>query len=148
MNKLIPFFDVRGKASYPDSYKHFTKMEKVSFNGADYWLCQYTGLRDLETGVDTYEDYISVNTGIRVIGVRAFFERMPKAARKKIRKSTDEDVQDVIGGMDYLNYVDLDSPITTRDLATLVTKNMLTQEVVDTKMIVDGEEYEKYNGVM
>ncbi len=84
---------------------------------------------------------------IRVIGVRAFFERLPKRARKLMKKSKNEDVKDVVEGMNYLNYVDLDSPITTRDLSTLVTATIITQAEADS-LLVDGADYEKYNGVM
>ena len=147
-NVLIPHFSVKGKTSYPDDYKLFSNMKKVTFMGVDYWLCKYDGLKQLEVGPNDYEAYIAANTGIRIIGLRAFFERIPKASRKLIRKSNEEDVRDVMEGMRYLNYVDLDSPITTRDLNTLLAYGMITQDDIDTKLIIDGQVYEKYNGVL
>lgn len=84
---------------------------------------------------------------IRVISVRAWFERIPKTARKAIRKSQDEDVIDVMEGLGYVTYVDLDSLITLRDVGILMTAGLLTQEEVDS-MLVDGQDYEKYNGVL
>ncbi len=85
---------------------------------------------------------------IRVISLRAFFERIPSASRKLIKKSNSEGVQDVMEGLRLSTYVDLDSPITTRDLTTLITEIMVTQDEVNTLILIDGQEYEKYNGVL
>jgi len=56
MKILIPFFPVIGANSYPDKGANFSNMEKVSFNGADYWLCDYHGNLPL-AGVVSYNEY-------------------------------------------------------------------------------------------
>ena len=89
-----------------------------------------------------------VADSVRIISVRAFFERLPKAAAKAIKKSNDEDVQYVNSGLAYVAYIDLDSPVTTRDLTTLMDASILTQDEVDNLILVDGESYELYKGVL
>lgn len=55
--KLIPYFAITGNASYPDESKLFSNMSKINFNSSDYWLCDYAGELELETGNDNYESY-------------------------------------------------------------------------------------------
>ena len=88
---------------------------------------------------------------IRIIGVRSFIERIASIDNeilKNIRSSQDESVQFVMDGLKYYSrYVDLDHPITLRDLNTLVTSGLITAEHVTT-LLVDGTIEEAYNGTL
>ena len=53
MKVLINYFNVTGTSSYPDDFTLFSNMEKVVFNGKDFWLCDYKGSKPIvsaETG--------------------------------------------------------------------------------------------------
>ena len=78
---LIPYFDIEGKNSYPDSYSLFSDMEKVTFNGADYWLCLYNGLLELETGPDDYAAFLEhqKNNSVKMVGMAKLGEELPEA---------------------------------------------------------------------
>lgn len=149
---LIDRWVVNGKSSYPDDYKLFKGLEPVEWNGNEYFYTDYSGQLNLETG-DTaaYEASLAVKTGIRIIGVRSFVERIAaidKAILKSIRKSANEDVQLVMDGLNYYStYVDLDHPITQRDLNTLVAAGELTQAQADS-LLVDGQDFEAYRGTL
>ena len=84
---------------------------------------------------------IKVEKNVRTIGVRSFIERISaidKQILKNIRKSTDEDVQLVMDGLSYYtNYVNLDHPITARDIQTLVDAGLMTAEQGE-QLKVDG----------
>ena len=84
---------------------------------------------------------IKVEKNVRIIGVRSFIERISaidKQILKNIRKSTDEDVQLVMDGLSYYtNYVNLDHPITARDIQTLVDAGLMTAEQGE-QLKVDG----------
>jgi len=54
---LIPNFEINGLGSYPDDAKLFANMQRVTFQGVQYWLCEYAGDKHLETGPHTYVDY-------------------------------------------------------------------------------------------
>ena len=84
---------------------------------------------------------------IRIISLRAFFERLPSGVGVSIEESTDVDVKTVNIGLKLTGYADLDSFITLRDLGVLVQKSELSQEQADA-MLIDGQIYEKYNGVL
>lgn len=79
MKVLIPHFSLSGASSYPDESKLFSNMEKVSLQGDYYWLCDYSGDKDLETGAHIYSDYAQeqlTKTGFRKITVAAFYTRL------------------------------------------------------------------------
>jgi len=59
MEILIPYFNINGTDSYPDDYRLFSSMEKLKFNNQNYWLCNYAGKKELETGVNNCADYRS-----------------------------------------------------------------------------------------
>lgn len=84
---------------------------------------------------------------IRIISVRAFFERLPSTARKSMTASTNADVIDILKGIQLIDYVDLDGLLVLRDLGVLVQAGELTQIQADA-MLVDGQVYEAYNGTL
>lgn len=88
-----------------------------------------------------------VNDDIRIISLRAFFERLPSGVAVSIDESTNLDVKTVNAGLKLSAYVDLDSFIVLRDLGVLVQESELTQEQADA-MQVNGQVYEKYSGVL
>jgi hypothetical protein len=53
MKVLINYFNVAGTSSYPDDFTLFSNMEKVVFNGKEFWLCDYKSSKPIvsaETG--------------------------------------------------------------------------------------------------
>jgi hypothetical protein len=57
MKILIPYFNVNGKSSYPDDYRLFGSIEKRVIDNVDYFLCEYNGNKNLETGAINYSEY-------------------------------------------------------------------------------------------
>jgi hypothetical protein len=146
--KLIPYFEVTGYSSYPDDYTLFSNMSKVNFNSTDYWLCDYAGTLDLETGPDTYEDYVE-SLGPEVtyeqpkITKRAFMKRFTLAERISIRNSTDDVIIDVYEDLKLASYVELDTQDVSDALIYMVSVGILESSRVD-EMLVDGTELEAY----
>ncbi|QLE09579.1 hypothetical protein HYD28_11780 [Pseudoalteromonas shioyasakiensis] len=58
---LIDYFDVCGTSSYPDDFKLFSDMEKVTYKGKDFWLCHYSGNKRLESPES--DEFISNHLG-------------------------------------------------------------------------------------
>ena len=170
MKILIPHFEITSDSSFPDYYKLFHQMTEVTFNSVDYWLCEYTGAMDLETGADNYASYSAwvdtqpKVTGIRVITKRSFMQRFTQAERIAIRNSI-EDIKldrinqnvpnvarnhiddvliDVVADLDIASEkygVDLDLQATTDGLNHFVTMSILAANRVS-ELLVDGTDGE------
>lgn len=57
MKILLPFFEVKGTSSYPDDVTNFDGMEEVELDGEKYYVTDYSGELNLETGTHNYSDY-------------------------------------------------------------------------------------------
>ncbi|MCV6625853.1 MAG: hypothetical protein OIF38_07130, partial [Cellvibrionaceae bacterium] len=55
---LMPYFPIMGASTYPDNAELFSNLEQVALGGQQYWLCDYAGTKDLETGKHTYSDLV------------------------------------------------------------------------------------------
>lgn len=56
-NVLIPEFPINGLTSYPDDASLFKSIEPLTFKGESYYLCDYQGDLNLETGPSVFSDY-------------------------------------------------------------------------------------------
>ena len=143
MKTLIPYFSVDGKGNYPDDYRKFTNMEPVSFQGVDYWLCDYFGSLTLEKGPATYAEYESAQsliTGIRKITVGAFYTRLDDkyvqllALADTLAGNGDYSLKADLNRIDKLEYLDLDDP---KLRPGLFATTVFTEEELDA-VFVDG----------
>lgn len=142
MKILLPYFELNGKNSYPDTAELFDGLTLVTIDSTNYWLTDYSGSLNLETGAHTYaNDYVEppvvIDTGIRRITKRSFMRRFTLAERIAIRTSTDSIVIDLHEDLKMASNVDLDIPELTAGLQYLVSQNILTADRA-AELTVDG----------
>ena len=140
---LIPWFAITGTASYPDDSTKFSRMESVEFNGNSYFLCEYTGVKNLESGPADYAKYSAwlatqpAVTGIKGISTAGFYLRFTPAERRALREivsNPDHDNPYHEGIVDFyelflhlLDYVDVEDPMLSSALDAMVVVGILLE---------------------
>lgn len=153
MKILIPYFQISGTDSYPDSTNVLQIIDTILYLGNTYYLCEYTGNKNLQVGA-TYEEYKAwleaqpPVTGIRVITTAAMRNRFTSAERRVIKRHEDFEVLDNYEDLLLRQYIDLDDPSLRAALEYMIAPLdgvpvLLNQERVD-ELLVDGTEYEAY----
>lgn len=56
-NAMIPYFETLGSDSFPDDIGLFHGLTRVTYDNVAYYLTQYDGDKDVETGAHTFEDW-------------------------------------------------------------------------------------------
>lgn len=143
---LIPRFEIVGVASYPDHYTKFTSLEKVSIDSTDYFLTDYSGILELETGTHVYADYLALNPlpfEFPVISRRSFMRRFTQAERIAMRKSTDDIIIDVHEDLKMASSVELQLPAVSDAISYMVYVGILDNTRY-AEILIDGTEEEAW----
>lgn len=104
---------------------------------------------------------VIVNDAVRIITVAAFKRRLFVTERDAVRKTTNEYIEDIYDDLVGSGYVDLDDEDVVQGLGFVLNyltaidnfqnpavKTVLNEVSRLAELLVDGQEHEKYNGVL
>lgn len=146
---LIPFFEINGTDSYPDSVELFGPFTLLDWEGALYWTFTYEGNKIFygERPYSEYQQWLDSQppvTGIHKITTRAFHQRFTSGERKLLRQSEEDAAIDLLEELQFARYVYTKDPSIKDKLEALVDIDILLEDR-PASLLVDGSPSEAYD---